>query len=138
MEHETFRHLELEAFVSNEKIVEATKFVEQVLKQCDRLSSAELAEPLKEELKQSNLLGDFEKLENVYTHHYPICIRKVLKDDTMISMASGDAAMWVRAIEVGNGIDPVLRNTRATPSTPKATAIRLRRQNRIIRTKGMD
>lgn len=94
MEHETFRHLELEAFIDNEKIIEATGFVELVLRQCDGLSVAELSEPLKEKLKRANLLADFEKLENVYTHHYPICIRKILKDKTLISMASGDAECW--------------------------------------------
>ena len=30
-----------------------------------------------------------EKLRGQYLHHYPICIRKVLPDDTLISMASG-------------------------------------------------
>jgi hypothetical protein len=32
----------------------------------------------------------WEALRGQYVHHYPICVRKVLPDDTLLSMASGN------------------------------------------------
>jgi hypothetical protein len=39
---------------------------------------------------QESLAG----LHDQYCHHYPICVRRVLPDDTLISMASGANQDW--------------------------------------------
>lgn len=62
MRHDLFRHLEMEAFVTREHLAAAVDFVVEVLRREDERGS--------------------------YVHHYPICIRRVLPDDTLISMAS--------------------------------------------------
>src|SRR5690606_16592165 len=36
------------------------------------------------------LADSLRDVRGAYSHHYPICIRKVLADDTAISMSSGD------------------------------------------------
>ncbi len=62
MRHDLFRHLEMEAFVTREHLAAAVDLVVKALRQADERGS--------------------------YVHHYPICIRRVLPDDTLISMAS--------------------------------------------------
>jgi hypothetical protein len=39
-------------------------------------------------LEQSGCEDEFIRLRGTYCHHYPICVRKILPDDTLISMAS--------------------------------------------------
>jgi len=60
MEHELFRHIEIELFVGRSKLAAALANVQETIVQA----------------------ADY------YTHHYAICIRKVLPDETLISMTS--------------------------------------------------
>jgi hypothetical protein len=60
MEHELFRHIEIELFVTRSNLAAALQHVRETIEQA----------------------RDF------YTHHYAICVRKVLPDDTLISMSS--------------------------------------------------
>ena len=62
MRHDLFRHLEMEVFVAREHLAAAVDLVVEALRRADERGS--------------------------YVHHYPICIRRVLPDDTLISMAS--------------------------------------------------
>ena len=45
-------------------------------------------------LKTIGSLEDVESLRGTFTQHYPICFRRVLPDDTLISMASGSDEDW--------------------------------------------
>src|SRR5262249_27895020 len=60
MEHELFKHMEIELFVPARHLAKAMDFVREAIDQ-----------------------------KGKYTHHYPICIRRVLPDDALISPASG-------------------------------------------------
>lgn len=87
MKHELFRHLEMELFVQKSHLDAALQFLKRGLEVAS--GSAELADQaFREQLKS---LGDEEGIASIagtYCHHYPICVRKVLSDDTLISMAS--------------------------------------------------
>jgi FAD/FMN-containing dehydrogenase len=89
MEHELFRHMELEIFVQRTRLAEATDFVREVLRHCagetEPLSSA-----TQEQLCKLGQSDELPGLAGRYVHHYPICIRKVLPDDTLLSMSSGE------------------------------------------------
>jgi hypothetical protein len=61
MEHELFRHIEIELFVTRSRLADALQFVRETICNTD----------------------------GTYTHDYAICVRKVLPDDTLISMSSG-------------------------------------------------
>lgn len=93
MEHELFRHLELEAFVPAGQIVPAARFVELVLKQAAGESVSVPAE-VEQQLRDAELWNDFNALAGRYLHHYPVCFRKVLRDNTLLSMASGEDHAW--------------------------------------------
>ena len=71
MQHERFRHIEVELFVPAEHLPAAID------------TSRELITAYASRLNQER-----------YVHHYPICIRRVLPDDTLVSPASGGEQPW--------------------------------------------
>ncbi len=92
-EHELFRHLEMEVFVPEEHLHAATRFVAQVLQVADGATDDADAETAAL-LDGINLRDRLRGLRGTFTHHYPICIRRILRDDTLISMACGEDEAW--------------------------------------------
>jgi len=93
MRHQAFRHIEIELFVPRDQLVDALDFTQEVIKVAGGRESTLSADNqrLIEELgMQESLAG----LHDQYCHHYPICVRRVLPDDTLISMASGADQDW--------------------------------------------
>ncbi|MDA1013107.1 MAG: FAD-binding protein [Planctomycetota bacterium] len=90
MEHELFRHIEIEVFVQRSRLTESLSFVEQFLKHCDGDASA-ISPATQTAMQAHGLQDDLDRLCGGYTHRYQICVRKVLPDDTLISMSSGAA-----------------------------------------------
>jgi FAD/FMN-containing dehydrogenase len=88
MEHELFCHVEMELFVRRSLIPQALETVISLLKHFDG-DSAGLGVAAREALKSHGLLPEVDRLVGSYTHHYPICIRRVLPDDALISMTGG-------------------------------------------------
>jgi FAD/FMN-containing dehydrogenase len=88
MEHELFRHIEIELFVGRSRLAEALDFVRQVLTLCAGETSA-VAPHTRAKLTELQLTDQLDDLAETYTHHYAICVRQVLRDDTLISMTSG-------------------------------------------------
>jgi len=89
MAHDLFRHIEIELFVSSDEL-EATMEYTQCLLGFLGGERNDLPEMWTSKLETEALLEPLQSLHGTYTHHYPICVRKVLPDDTLISMASGD------------------------------------------------
>ncbi len=67
MEHELFRHIEMEIFVRRSQLAAAL------------------------ELLRQTIIEFAGKSADRYTHHYPVCVRRVLADETLISATSGGA-----------------------------------------------
>ena len=88
MEHELFRHIEIELFVRRSRLAEALDYVRQVLTLCGGDTSA-IAPHTQAKLSELQLADQLDDLAGTYTHHYAICVRQVLPDDTLISMTSG-------------------------------------------------
>ena len=88
MEHHLFRHIETEIFVTGDQLAAALDLVRGVLSIAGM--SKGVVETELDETEQRELEG----LRNSYGHHYPICVRKVLGDSTLISMAAGDRAWY--------------------------------------------
>ncbi len=87
MEHELFRHVEIELFVQRHRLPNALLFLRNAL-----MASASLQDDsdsdFRNQLAESNCGDRLEEIRGRYCHHYPICVRKVLPDDTLVSMAS--------------------------------------------------
>jgi hypothetical protein len=88
MEHELFKHLEIEIFVSASQIRPALEFVRAVLVCCDD-RDADVPDQLVQTLKGIDMDQSLQRLRGTFSHHYPICVRRVLADDTLISMTAG-------------------------------------------------
>jgi L-gulono-1,4-lactone dehydrogenase len=87
MEHELFRHVEVELFVQRALIGDAMRLIIALLKYCDGDNMA-IDAATRAELASRGLLHEVDDVCGQYTHHYPICIRRVLPDDTLVSMTS--------------------------------------------------
>jgi FAD/FMN-containing dehydrogenase len=87
MQHELFRHIEIEVFVTRSNLAAAIDHVTHTIAVFGgQKSPDEQGEPIPERYRGS------------YCHHYPICIRRIQPDDTLISMATpiadGDTEDW--------------------------------------------
>lgn len=87
MEHEMFRHIEVEIFIERQHLPAALDFITQLLRYLDGDQHA-IEQSTWDTLTPLGLDSAL-KASGKYTHHYPICVRKVLSDDCLISMASG-------------------------------------------------
>ena len=87
MEHELFRHVEIEIFVKRSKLESALSVVSELVRYFDGDSQA-LSSATAAGLERIGLLDPTDI--STYTHCYPICIRRILPDDALISMASSD------------------------------------------------
>ena len=87
MRHDLFRHLEMEVFVPREHLAAAVEFVREVLRAADD-ADHELSPAAQARIHSLGSVGALNHLRGSYVHHYPICVRRVRPDDTLISMAS--------------------------------------------------
>ncbi|MCR9116761.1 MAG: FAD-binding protein, partial [bacterium] len=87
MKHELFRHIEIELFVQRHRLPEALLFLRNAIDASAHPKNS-LSEGFQRQLEDANTSGDLHQLRGRYCHHYPICVRKILPDDTLISMAS--------------------------------------------------
>lgn len=79
MEHDLFRHIEIELFVTRSNLAPAIEHVIDAI-------SVFGGQPVLHGNK--TLAKELEPFYRTYCHHYPICVRRVLTDDTLISMTS--------------------------------------------------
>ena len=86
MEHELFRHLEIEIFVPAAHVRRAAEFVREVLSFFDGTNDS-IRGASADELQQVGMHDTLMTLKGTFTHHYPIAFRRILPDDTLISMA---------------------------------------------------
>lgn len=91
MEHELFRHLEEEIFIQRRYLKDACLFVREILSLADDASFT-LSEPIRNQLRQIGMLDEVTSIAGTWVHHYPICVRRILVDDTLLSMSSVDAS----------------------------------------------
>ncbi len=91
MEHELFRHIETELFVPRRHLPQALKLVREVLCVAGGLAT-DVSPDFQEQFEQNGRAAQLEALRGKYCHHYPICVRRVLCDDTLISMTSSETS----------------------------------------------
>jgi FAD/FMN-containing dehydrogenase len=88
MEHELFRHLEIEIFVPARQLRQATAFVRAVVEVFDGAVGAP-ADAIAAPLESIGMSEELMQKRGTFTHHYPITFRRVLPDDALIAMSSG-------------------------------------------------
>ena len=106
MEHELFRHIEIELFVQKSKLDAALKFLKQILSVAGGSGDSD-NQVFQRQLTSLGEHEAFLQIKDTYCHHYPICVRKIHSDDTLISMAS-PACSTRDKTDIGNaGVDQV-------------------------------
>ena len=93
MKHEAFRHIEIELFVVRSQLHAALEFSKQVLLVAGGTARV-LSSDNQARIDPLGMGDELTELHGKYSHHYPICVRRVLPDDTLISMASGGDEDW--------------------------------------------
>ena len=87
MGHHYFRHEEMELFVAQSRIADAVQLVRAVIE-----AFAGTSEPMSPDvanmLRAIELDKELDSLRGSLVHHYPIFFRRILPDDTLVSMAS--------------------------------------------------
>jgi FAD/FMN-containing dehydrogenase len=106
MEHELFRHLETELFVPAEHLPQAAAFVRAVLGVFD--GEAALPEAVAADLDSVGMREELLALRGTFTHHYPICFRKVLPDHALISTSAGGVHYSISFITLSEPREPFL------------------------------
>jgi FAD/FMN-containing dehydrogenase len=91
MEHELFKHLEIEIFVATRNIRPATMFVQEVLQV---FAGTGDALQFGAELEGIGMCAELLQKRGSFTHHYAVTFRRVLPDDTLISMTAGAEEPW--------------------------------------------
>jgi len=89
MEHELFRHIEIEVFVKRSVLYQALAFTQELLRHFGGDTEA-LSESTRQKLSPLGLMESVQAGAGVFTYNYLVCVRKVIADDTLISMASSD------------------------------------------------
>ncbi len=92
MEQELFQHVETEVFVQRSQLAAALDFVRDSLKWA--AGDSDLSPEYRALVSQSRCEGEFQTLRGTYCHHFPICVRRVLPDSTLVSMTSGGTEDW--------------------------------------------
>ena len=87
MRHDLFRHLEMEVFVRRANLRPALDHVSEVLRAADN-ADYEASASVHDRIRALDMRDSFERIRGSYSHHYPICVRRIRPDDTLISMAS--------------------------------------------------
>jgi FAD/FMN-containing dehydrogenase len=87
MEHELFRHIEMEVFVRRSHLPAALELTKAAIRLFD--DEQNLTEADRTLLAAAGWDNSAGPSRPRYTHHYPVCVRRVLPDQTLISMCSG-------------------------------------------------
>ena len=93
MEHELFKHLEIEIFVPARHLRTAADYVRIILEMFDGMRTDPGSE-ITASLKSIGMEVELQTRRGTFSHHYPITFRRVLPDDTLISMSSGDSEAY--------------------------------------------
>jgi FAD/FMN-containing dehydrogenase len=93
MEHELFRHIETELLVTRDQLPATLEFVQRSLSWAAG-DGADLPDDYVRQVVSAGLTQEYQVARSAYCHHYPICVRRILPDSSLISMSSGGSQDW--------------------------------------------
>lgn len=91
--HYRTRHVEMELFVPEPKLRYAVRLLEMTI-EWSAGTHALVPDDLRADIEACGLGPDFHAVRGRYMHHYPLFFRRVLPDDTLISMTSDGATRY--------------------------------------------
>jgi hypothetical protein len=87
LKHHLFRHEEMELFVRQSDFARAMEFL-RFATEAFAGSDAPVPPEFATQLGDTGLVAELARLRGSYTHHYPIFCRRVMPEETLVSMAS--------------------------------------------------
>lgn len=96
MYHDLFRHVEMEVFVPESRLGEAIGALREIVELAADQRDA-CSDDLRRALAAAGLEEEISDLRGTWTQHYPLFFRRVLPDETLVSMASpgnGSVEPW--------------------------------------------
>jgi FAD/FMN-containing dehydrogenase len=93
MRHDLFRHEEMEMFVPESSVAAAAAVARSALA-IYAGDAASVPPEFEAKLRALGLYDELAAARGTYVHHYPMLFRRVLPEDTLISMASGSNEPW--------------------------------------------
>lgn len=87
MGHDLFRHEEMELFVPESRLADAVEIL-RVAVELFAGGDAPVCAPIEAKLRALGLYDELLRLRGSYTLHYPLFFRRVLADDTLVSMTA--------------------------------------------------
>jgi hypothetical protein len=93
LRHDLFQHLEMEVFVSSRNVQRAVNIIRYITSVFAGLAE-DVPEDAASELQRIGKLEALTSYKGAYTHHYPIYFRRILPDDTLISMTGGSSETY--------------------------------------------
>lgn len=97
MKDDRYRHVEMELFVPEDRFQDAAAFVEGFLRWCDGEVPGNFGS-ISQIVAAHGGTEELAGLKGSYLHHYPVTVRRVLRDDAMISMTHDGAAYAISFI----------------------------------------
>ena len=94
LKHDLFRHEEMELFVPKRHLVRATEVVSYVFAVAAGEDPPVSRDEVLGALEDAGTEEALERVRGRYVHHYPLFFRRVPRDDTLVSMASGDGGPY--------------------------------------------
>ena len=93
MRHDLFRHEEMEVFVRERDLARALRFAQAAIRFFAG-DSAGFPDEFKDAIEKSGLAATLAEKKRSYVLHYPVYCRRVLPEDTLISMAASADEPW--------------------------------------------
>jgi len=93
MRHDLFVHIECEIFMPAAQLAAAAELVEWTLRCCGGEETPSNTDAVARHFGAA-VMVEIDPLRGGYLHDYPITFRRVLRDDTLISMTSGETEEW--------------------------------------------
>ncbi len=88
MQHQLYRHVETEMFVTGTNLPRMLSFVRWLLEWAAGEDTGAASEWVRQ-AQECGLMSDLHALAGQYRHHYPICVRKILPDEGLVTMSGG-------------------------------------------------
>lgn len=122
MRHDLWTHVECEIFVPADALPVAASLVEWALRCCAGEKRPSTTDIVVDHFG-AGILSEIAELRGEYVHDYVITFRRVLADDTLISMTSGDIDEWyaISLITYQPELTPFLRVSRFLAKTMART-----------------
>ena len=118
MRHDLWVHVECEIFVPCDQLLAAAALVEWALRCCGGEEKPSNTDVVVARFG-AGIIGEIDGLRGEYRHDYLVTFRRVLRDDTLISMTSGDIDEWyaISLVTYQRELTPFLRLSRFLAKT---------------------